>query len=508
MDDTLERRGKTRVRSEASRFARLDIEDSLDRQARSEIKPPPIPRSVRSARVEPAPAASGGMFAIELHTLLDHLRRHLPLILAMVVVGVSAAVVYGFIAPPKYTVTTEILVDPANLQVVSDDLYNRNDQRDSLLLNVESRMRVLTSANVLSKVVADLNLGADKDFVPPPSFMSLFGSSSSQDDATTPELIALRTLTERVKASRDEKSFVVTLAVTTGNAAKSVAVSKAIYTAFQAELVRGEAEGAGRAANSLIERLAELKGKVTAAEQGVEDFRREHALQASQGELMSTQSLTQLNNQVVEAERAVFQAQSRYDDLNSGGEGDRETAAAQQSATLSALRTQYATLKQEADSLSGTLGPRHPRVQAVLPQVQALEGQIAAERARIVQAARSDLDQAVTVLSALKLQSSEAQSVVVADNSAEVTLRELQRDAQAQAAIYEAFLVRARQVTERETIDTTNVRVISEPVPPKERSWPPRTAQLLGLGATAGLALGALLALVLGLSRPQRRPFV
>ena len=98
------------------------------------------------------------------------------------------------------------------------------------------------------------------------------------------------------------------------------------------------------------------------------------------------------------------------------------------------------------------------------------------------------------------------QGRVFADNESEVALRELLRDAASKTAIYESFLSRARQITERGQIDTTNVQVISTAVPPNKRSWPPSTTILVGAGAVGGFGLGMLLAIAWGILRDMRRP--
>jgi uncharacterized protein involved in exopolysaccharide biosynthesis len=95
---------------------------------------------------------------------------------------------------------------------------------------------------------------------------------------------------------------------------------------------------------------------------------------------------------------------------------------------------------------------------------------------------------------------------VFTDSESQVALRELERDAASRRAVYESFLSRSRQITEREQIDTTNVQVISTAVPPKGRSWPPRTPLMAGLGAFAGFALGMLLAIAMGIVRDMRQP--
>jgi len=76
-----------------------------------------------------------------------------------------------------------------------------------------------------------------------------------------------------------------------------------------------------------------------------------------------------------------------------------------------------------------------------------------------------------------------------------VTLRELERDVQASRAVYESFLVRARETGEQERLDTKNLRVISRADLPQRRSFPPSNlllavgAVLLGVAAGTGIVI-------------------
>jgi uncharacterized protein involved in exopolysaccharide biosynthesis len=75
--------------------------------------------------------------------------------------------------------------------------------------------------------------------------------------------------------------------------------------------------------------------------------------------------------------------------------------------------------------------------------------------------------------------------------------------------VYEAFLVRTRQMREQERLDTTNVRILSDAQPPAERAWPPRRLIMLLAGLIAGIVGGVgiafLLDLVSGGSRLPRQ---
>jgi succinoglycan biosynthesis transport protein ExoP len=480
MDDILAGSQTSRMHA-ARRYAQLDIARSLERSERN--SPPPV--------VSPAPAnATDVLLDLDFARLFGYLGKRKLWIIAAVILGAVAGLAFGILGPARFTAQTEVLIDPTSLQVVSNDVYTSSDQRDAMVLNVESKMRVLTSGQVFGRVIGELHLTDDPEF-------TAYATLSSLDSA-------IKVLQDRVKTARDEKSFVVTVSATTNNAAKSVKLAGAVVAAFKQDLADSEAQGASRAADALTERLASLKGEVTKAETAVEDYKRAHHLQTSQGELTSTQTMTQVNTQLVQVRAKLVDLQSRYDKLSSGSPDSLTSAAAQESSTISALRSQYAATREQAEALKATLGPKHPNVLSINAQVATLQAQISAETARIVQAAKSDVEQAQAAVDQLQSQVDASKTVVDTDNSAQVALRDLEREASSRAAIYEASLDRAKQITEREQIDTTNIRIISEPTIPLTRSFPPPTVQLAAFGAAAGLALSALAALAVGLMRDRR----
>jgi uncharacterized protein involved in exopolysaccharide biosynthesis len=423
-----------------------------------------------------------------LRTTIGWLLRGLRWVIILAIVGAVAGVVFGLITPARFTASSDILVDPGKLQVVNDDIYPQASARDSQLLEVESKMRVMTSGNVLDRVVSTMGLENDPEFSAPSFNLFSFGRTPPVDT----RLLAQRRLSDRLRVRREEKSFVVTLSVWSADASKSVALNTALYLAFKDELAQADSDGAATAAESLSARLEELRADVNAAEAKVEDFRREHGLQSSSGELVTTQAMAQINAQVLDAQRRLVEAESRYNELKSGSSADSEV---QKSETIAALRAQYAITKQQYDAQLLMLGPRHPTIVSLATQVQALEREIENEYARLIAAARNDVEQAQSVVDDLTKKQLAVTSDVNVDNEALVEMRELERDAAAKAAVYEAFLARARQVSEREQVDTTNVRLISPATPPEDRSWPPRLVVLLAGGLALGALLGALVAI-------------
>jgi polysaccharide biosynthesis transport protein len=518
-------------RSGASRFARLDSEVTHARReavsarlhavarpaaAPSQAAPAPKAAPVVSRAEMPADNAAqalpvetvtlnkiGDFLELDFGRLFTWLGRGRKLAFGMAVVGAVAGGLYGVFGTPKYTVSADIMIDPANLQVVSDDLFQQPGQADSAVLNAGSKLRVLTSGNVLLRVVDELDLVNDKEFYDPEPGFSLssllpFGSLSGDKEPADPRLSALAALGKKVATKADESSFVATLTVSSENGQKSVRIADAMVTAFQQELATAEAAGASRTADALNERLDELKSSVKEAEEKVEAYKREHNLVASSGELVSNQTLTQLNTQVTDAQSRVIVAQSAYDELVAAG-SNASTADTQASASLASIRARISDLSAQLDSQSMINGPLHPSIVRLTAELNVARGELTAEIGRAVSAAKVTLEEAKSALAALTGKVDDLTTNVFSDNEALVALRELERDATSKTTIYEAFLSRAKQVAEREQIDTTNVRVISPAVPPSDRSWPPKSVILLAGGAIGGFVFGMLIAVLWGI---------
>lgn len=447
----------------------------------------------------------GDFLELDFRRLFVWLRAGLTGALALAVIGGVAGGAYALLSKPRFTVGTDILIDPANLQVVANDLYSQPGQADGQVLNAGSKLRVLTSRNVLSHVVDDLNLTADLEFFDPtPSLMSeIVGSANTtKPDA---KLAALENLEKRVSTVADEKSFVATLSVSAETTDKAIRISQAIVKSFQDELAKGDAEGANRAAAALDDRLAQLKRDVQVAEEKVETYKRNHRLSSTNGELVSTQTMTQLNSQIVAAQSRLIAAQAGYDAVVAAG-ANASSADPVAAAALVALRNKAGNLQQQLDAQSMTFGPRHPTIVRLRAELGAANSQIRAELDRTLDTAKSTLDKAKASLAALTAKMDDLKGRVFNDNETQVPLRELERDAASKTTIYESFLSRAHQITEREQIDTTNVRVISTAVPPAGRSWPPRTILVIAIGAFLGFGLGLMLAFSRGMLRDLRQP--
>ena len=444
---------------------------------------------------------------LDLTRVLVWLRDGLRMALMAAVVGAIAALMFGVLGTPRYTVSTDILVDPANLQVVGNDLAAPSAQPEAQVLALGSRLRILSSGNVLLRVVWDLQLTKDREFYRPPT-RGLFPyfSRPHRPDSSSQELAALKALMEKVSVSADKGSFIATLMVSSQTASKAITLSGAIVEAFRAELAAADAEAANRATAALDDRLQQLRQDVIAAENAIESFKRDHNLSiGDNGQLVTSQTMTQLNSQLAASRSRVIDAQVTYNALLKARTLANPTQAAV-SPALANLLQQAGALQQRLDELQSTFGARHPSILRAQAQLASVREQVGVEFSRATNAAKSELDKANASLEELTTRMAQLEDSVFTDNQSQVQLRELQRDATSKGAIYESFIARTRQIAEGHQVNVNSVRVITQALPPTGRSWPPRNLLLLIAGAIAGFFVGLVLAIARGIIADVRRP--
>jgi polysaccharide biosynthesis transport protein len=406
--------------------------------------------------------------------------------------------VFILAVPHRYTATTQILIDPTDLRAVGSELSPTNQMSDIAVLQVESQVRVLTSDSVLRRVIKTEALDRDAEFAGRPSLLrGLIGAvglgSAAPADSTLTALTALR---RSLVAKRAERTYVVDVSVTSLYPEKAERIANAIAQAYLAEQTDVRSDAARQISQTLSARLSELKDRVREAEERVEAFKTRNNILGASGQLVNEQQLSELNNQLGATRARAAQAKSRLEEVERLQRTKGDVGAvpeAVQSPSITALRGQYAEIvRREAEQMT-SLGARHPAVIEIQAQADRLRRMIEEEVNRTALSARSEYESAHANEDMLARSLEALKHNAIVTNEAMVTLHELERDVQASRAVYEAFLVRAREAGEQERLDTRNIRVISRADLPLHRSFPPSNLVLavaaLALGIGAGIAI-------------------
>ena len=424
------------------------------------------------------------------------------LIVATTLLGALLGAGMALTTPKKYEAYAEILVHPRDLKLFDRDLTDESGlPSDATLAIIENQVRVLTSSTVLNKVVEKLNLESDPEFngseggvdINP---LNIVRSLLTRSDGTVDEArrrgLTVQTLAENVHVERTGKTFTILVGATSQNPDRAAQIANTMVTEFIDTANERQTDTAGRATDELTGKLAEMRRNVEAAERKVEQFKAENDIIDAQGRLITDDEIVKLNDQLSIAKARTLELSGRArsvrtvrtDDILNGA--SPEAAA---SGVLTELRAQYATAKQEAERLSVRLGPRHPQYQAAQAQLDGAREQIGVELRRINAQVQTEVRRAVQLEQELAARLAQLK-VRQGDLSNEmVTLRELEREANTQRSVYEAFLLRARETGEQKNISTVNISTISEAQPPLEASGASR-AVVTGTGAFLGLLAG------------------
>jgi uncharacterized protein involved in exopolysaccharide biosynthesis/Mrp family chromosome partitioning ATPase len=407
-----------------------------------------------------------------------------------------AAVMIGKSLTPKYSATTQLYVDPRELQLVDRELTPRAQDISGMTMVVESQARLITSNGVLLQVIQNTHLDKDPEFggeskSVPATLLGLFGLEvRSADDGKRDQTAALEALNRHIYVKKTDRSFIVDVEVWSYDPAKAAMLANAIANAYLAESKNSQATAARRATSDLSGRLKELQERLRTAENALAVYKAQNNFVGTQDTVISDQQLTASNQRLAAARAQTLDAQAKYDQIEASRRASADAGAipeALQSPTIANLRAQYAEVRKRYAELASELGPMHPSLRQMEKQVEDLRRTVNEEVDRFAQSAKNDLTRARDYEASLTkaLEAQKRQSVQL--SQASVRLRELERDVEAGRDVYQSFLKRSRETEEQESLNTSSARIIGEATVPQRRVFPPA----MSLVAMIGFMLGA-----------------
>src|SRR3954452_16740565 len=101
---------------------------------------------------------------VDLKELIRIIKRRRALILWIAAVPIVLALVYDMFATPLYTASTQILIDPRDRRIVSNEVTPEALAADGGVAVVESQQLVITSDVVLRRAIAREHLETEPEF--------------------------------------------------------------------------------------------------------------------------------------------------------------------------------------------------------------------------------------------------------------------------------------------------------------------------------------------------------
>ena len=476
---------------------------------------------------QPYDPASSGLFRInpdretELKHMLRVLWRRRLLLIACVVLAAGSVWAVTAQMTPIFSATAAVMLETRRSRVI--DLKDVLSQATPHFLTINTEVEVVRSRTIAQRVADTLDLYNDPDFNP-----SLRPAAETSDllrslTALWTELLATLSdepeagpvdeerrqkamragVVSRVIGSMSAEAVPQSLAIRIGfrspDPEKAARIANAIADAYVVEQLETKFEAVRRATTWLNTRLEGLRRAVEVSENQVVAYRSQMGLVDERGRQGASQTLAEMNSQlvIVRSKRTEIEAMlNRTETLQNNRRGADLLDEFVDSPLLQHLKQLDVQLSREASDLASRYGDRHPQMLKVRAELAQTRTKIQLEIERHVEGMRGERAVLREREAALISQIRQIENAAIEQSGVEIRLRELEREAQANRAIFEAFLSRFKETGEQEQIQQADVRVLSWAEPPGAPSSP-RTRLLVTGAVLFGLIGGAVLVLVL-----------
>jgi capsular exopolysaccharide synthesis family protein len=484
------------------------------------------PRSVPTSLQYYAPERVGGVAApAEEQSFLETLRklwRHRLLIAACTLVLGGAAILAAWLMPSYYVSEARVLVGVQSPRLPNVESIVADVSPDAE--RVQNESFILQSRNIAKQVIDQLKLRQNPEFNPAlakPSFwadlnpqqylplwvQAWFNPPSARTaDATkaagNPDDLAIDILLAHVDVSTLGRSHVLSVKAESRNPETASAIANALAERYLDYQRRDKIDAMDRVDKFLLSRVNELREAVRKSDQAVEDYRRKHDLYKSSGVSgsggVTTQQLTELNTQLLAAQTAKAEAESRLKEAQErrkGGLNSESVPEVLNSPLITALKQQQADSERRAAQLQATHGTQHPQMLNARAEAGNVQARVAAEISKVIDGLAREARTADARYQALAQNFETLKKQMGSVNDKAIGLEALERDATVNRNLFEAMLLRAKQSTGAEGVLTANAKLVSPASPAQAPSYPPK-ALLAVLGIAGGLIVGITIALL------------
>jgi polysaccharide biosynthesis transport protein len=426
---------------------------------------------------------------LDLQEVLHVLQDYKWVIAGMTLAVIALGVVWTVRTPKIYEATCTLEYDPDPSKPLGGQVEDVADPIGSFWTTREffqTQNLVIASRGIAERVVQKLGLHEDPTYL------------AQDDDPTGPtgnvEAAAIA-LQSRLTVEPVPETRIVRIHTRDVKPERAKLIADAVAQAYVDKTIEDRLESTDRAKDWLEHQLIVLRNDLDEAELVLHNFKKGHnvlsvSMEDRQNLVASDiqaihDRLTEIRNQRIELEarwqRLKASLGKRPDDIDPSVIADHPAVGE----LVVALREKT----QERDALAVKYGNQHPTMQTLAEEIGVLERQIAQEKASILASAERDVAQIRTVEDGLRGAASDAQSAGLNLNLREIEYRQLHRDRDNKAKLYEIVLQRLTETDLTRMLKTTYVRLLDQALLPVQ-PVSPNVVKNVGASLLAGLLLG------------------
>ena len=425
-----------------------------------------------------------------LYDYLLILRKHQWLIFSFMLAVVTIVSIATFRMQPVYVATTRIELGRENANILPFQGTDSYDYMLDLENYIETQSKILTSETLALQTIRTGVLSGQTQFANVDSSSEALATGSLANQKRPPELGAfLGSLS--VKRVPNSRLMDINFEATSPELAAQIV--NAHIRNFIDQNRRSHYDATTAATTWLTDQLDELKIKVKNSEDARLDYERKNQIwEVDDKQNMTTQRLSEISRQLIEAQGERMKKQSLFE-FAKQGDADLVPQIRDSAGVQELLHRRGEVNAQYTESIN-QYGPNFPKVQRLQSQLKEIDQNLEREKRAVVARLGSEYreSQQREALMVHTLDQQKAEANLMSERMVQYNI--LKRDAEAEKALYDGLLTKLKEAGISAALQSSNIRVVDPAMIPSFPSRPAKArnvalAFLVGLVGGIGLAI-------------------
>src|SRR5579883_869956 len=422
----------------------------------------------------------------------NRLWRNKRVFLAVFLATIAAAVAALIVLPVRYVATASVIVaepepgvsstSPAWAQKIGDPA----DLESQLLVIRSPRLlrQVMNTPGVVPAVVEECRRGL------------LPGAGSRCDGLASDPSSFIEYIDTHYAVASAGRSRVINISYQSPLPEVAQRLANALTNAFLDDQRNEGANSREVATSWLWQELQQLDGQIRAADEKIQEFRRNKGLMRGANGSITSERLTTIGQQLAAAEGARAEALARLKEIKSEQErGPTDAPSVLASRTVADLKQQLTTVSAQLASATTVLGPKHPSILALSHEQELIQQRLAAEMQNIANSAQKTFDANDALVASLKKQMDGAKADAGSATVDEASIESMVRDTDVKRQQYADLYKKASELETERRVMLGSTRLVSLAELPNKPFFP-KKLPFLAAGGTLALILGIAAALL------------
>lgn len=280
-----------------------------------------------------------------------------------------------------------------------------------------------------------------------------------------------------LEVASKKESRVISVEFTSKNPLIAADVPNTLIDLYMKQQLDDKLAETRRSSDWLNRQVSELQEKVRASETAVEEFRKKSGMVHGKDGVLLLQQISEVSSQLILAKTERSEANARFQNIQSRvhGHGGTESASeVLQSELIQKLRGEESDLQRKIAELSTEYGRKHPKMINLQAELDSLQNKIHGEVGKVVNGLANESSISNSRVAMLQGSLDVLKSQVIANNTENVQLNALEREAEANRNLLNTFTARFKETSAQEDLKALqpNAKIIAHADVPAEATFP------------------------------------